>query len=57
LIEQPFDVLQEWIFIATDEGNGSSNVASSTCATNAMHVVFWYIGQFKVDHMRELIDI
>jgi hypothetical protein len=34
-----------------------SNVSSATCATNAMHVVFWDIGEFKVDYVRELIDI
>ena len=43
--------------VVADEGDGSTALASPTCAADAMHVRHWVIRCLVVDHVGDVIDI
>lgn len=57
LLRQLFDIAQEWLFVDADERCSLSLSTGTSSTSDTVYIVFRYIGQFKVDDMRELIDV
>jgi hypothetical protein len=57
VLEQPFDTPQQFVLVNADKGYGGSLPLCTACTPDSVHIVFRNIGQFKVHHMRQLVDI
>jgi hypothetical protein len=53
-------LLQGWQIkriVFRDEANGHAICTGTTGSTDAMNVVFWIIGQFKVNHVSNTVNV
>jgi hypothetical protein len=57
LAGETFDVSNDEHFSATGEGNTNSAASGASCAPDAMNVVFRVIGEIKIEHHLDVIDI
>ena len=57
LADQLLDVLQEGKLLAVHQRPSNSAVARTTGTSNAVHVRFRNVGNFKIDHVRQLVNV
>ena len=55
--EYPLDVAQQSGFVARDQRDGFARGAGAAGAADAMHVILRHVGQFVIDHLRQLLDV
>ncbi len=56
-LDEFFDVFQIAHFFAVHQRQGRAAGSGAACAANAVHIIFGHVGQFKIDHLRQLVDI
>src|SRR5690554_2312140 len=57
LLDQLFDARQQFAFVGTHQRQRMATFAGTAGTTNAVHVVFRHVGQFKVHNLWQLFDI
>ena len=56
-MRKAFDRLHEAFFIHADEADGLAFCTRAARAANAVHVVFWHVGNFVIHHMGQVVDV
>ena len=55
--EQTLDVVQELVFVDTNQRDGRTFGARAAGTSDAMHIVFSDVGQLVVDDVRQFVDV
>src|SRR5690606_30959385 len=56
-LDEFFDGVEKLDFAAVHQGQGRALAAGAPGATDAVHIVFGHVWQFKIDDVRELVDV
>src|SRR5690606_18660295 len=56
-LDQAFDGLEQLDFAIVHQRDRRAGGAGAAGAANAVHVVLGNVGQFEIDHLRQLVDV
>src|SRR5690606_32107047 len=56
-LDQALDAGQQAGFLAIDQRHRGTRCAGTAGTADAVHIVFGDVGQFEVDHLRQLVDV
>jgi len=57
LSRQTLNRLEILHFVNVNQRQGVARGTGTTGATDAVNVVFWHVGQFKIDHLWQLVNV